>query len=88
MEKIAAVVDAAKAYPRVNHDILMGLIAKRVADKRILRLIRGFLTASVVEGGLVAPTEEGIGALHLSNLYQVAGCPRKCCTDRCFAGDV
>jgi RNA-directed DNA polymerase len=37
----------------------MGLIAKRVADKRILKLIRGFLTAGVLEGGLVGPTEEG-----------------------------
>jgi RNA-directed DNA polymerase len=33
--------------------------AKRVADKRILKLIRGFLTAGALEGGLVSPTEEG-----------------------------
>ncbi len=37
----------------------MGLVAKRVADKRILKLIRGFLNAGVMEGGLVSPTEEG-----------------------------
>src|ERR1700739_308992 len=37
----------------------MGLVAKRVTDKRILKLIRGFLTAGVLEGGLVGPTEEG-----------------------------
>ena len=37
----------------------MGLVAKRVADKRILRLIRAFLNAGVMEGGLVSPTEEG-----------------------------
>jgi RNA-directed DNA polymerase len=37
----------------------MGLVAKRVADKRILRLIRAFLTSGVLEGGLVRPTEEG-----------------------------
>ena len=37
----------------------MGLIAKRVADKRILKLIRGFLTAGALEEGLVSPTEEG-----------------------------
>jgi RNA-directed DNA polymerase len=37
----------------------MGLVAKRVADKRILKLIRSFLTAGVLEGGLVSPTEEG-----------------------------
>ena len=43
----------------MNHDILMGLVAKRVADKRLLRLIRGFLTAGVLDGGLVGPTTEG-----------------------------
>jgi RNA-directed DNA polymerase len=52
-------IDLEKFFDRVNHDILMGLIAKRVADKRLLKLIRGFLTAGVVEGGLVSPTEEG-----------------------------
>jgi RNA-directed DNA polymerase len=52
-------IDLEKFFDRVNHDILMGLIAKRVTDKRILRLIRGFLTAGVLEGGLVGPTEEG-----------------------------
>jgi len=52
-------IDLEKFFDRVNHDILMGLIAKRVADKRILKLIRGFLTAGALEGGLVSPTEEG-----------------------------
>lgn len=52
-------IDLEKYFDRVNHDILMGLIAKRVADKRLLKLIRGFLTAGVMEGGLVSPTEEG-----------------------------
>ena len=52
-------IDLEKFFDRVNHDILMGLIAKRVADKRILKLIRGFLTAGVLGGGLVSPTEEG-----------------------------
>jgi RNA-directed DNA polymerase len=47
------------SFDRVNHDILMGLVAKRVTDKRILRLIRGFLSAGVLEGGLVGPTDEG-----------------------------
>ena len=49
----------AASFDRVNHDILMGLVAKRVADKRLLKLIRGFLNAGVLEGGLVSPTEEG-----------------------------
>jgi RNA-directed DNA polymerase len=52
-------MDLEKFFDRVNHDILMGLVAKRVADKRLLKLIRGFLTAGVLEGGLVSPTEEG-----------------------------
>jgi RNA-directed DNA polymerase len=52
-------IDLEKFFDRVNHDILMGLVAKRVADKRILRLIRAFLNAGVMEGGLVSPTEEG-----------------------------
>jgi RNA-directed DNA polymerase len=52
-------IDLEKFFDRVNHDILMGLIAKRVADKRILKLIRGFLTAGVLADGLVSPTEEG-----------------------------
>jgi len=49
----------AASFDRVNHDILMGLIAERVTDKRILKLIRGFLTAGVLADGLVGPTEEG-----------------------------
>ncbi len=44
-------IDLEKFFDRVNHDILMGLVAKRVADKRILKLIRGFLTAGVLEEG-------------------------------------
>jgi RNA-directed DNA polymerase len=52
-------IDLEKFFDRVNHDILMGLVAKRVADKRVLKLIRGFLTAGVLEGGLVSATEEG-----------------------------
>jgi RNA-directed DNA polymerase len=52
-------IDLEKFFDRVNHDILMGLVAKRIADKRILKLIRAFLTAGVLEGGLVSPTEEG-----------------------------
>jgi len=49
-------LDLEKFFDRVNHDILMGLVAKRVADKRLLKLIRAFLNAGVMEGGLVSPT--------------------------------
>jgi RNA-directed DNA polymerase len=52
-------IDLEKFFDGVNHDILMGLVAKRVSDKRILKLIRGFLTAGVLADGLVGPTEEG-----------------------------
>ncbi|MGA8610810.1 MAG: group II intron reverse transcriptase/maturase [Xanthobacteraceae bacterium] len=52
-------IDLEKFFDQVNHDILMGLVAKRVADRRILRLIRGFLTAGVLANGLVGPTDEG-----------------------------
>jgi RNA-directed DNA polymerase len=53
-------LDLEKFFDRVNHDILMGLVAKRVADKRLLKLTRAFLKAGVMEGGLVSPTEEGM----------------------------
>jgi RNA-directed DNA polymerase len=52
-------IDLEKFFDRVNLDLLMGLVAKRVHDKRILRLIRGFLTAGVLADGLVGPTDEG-----------------------------
>jgi len=43
----------------VNHDRLMASVAKRVQDKRLLRLTRAFLNAGVMENGLVSPTDEG-----------------------------
>ena len=52
-------LDLEKFFDRVNHDILMGRIAKRVQDSRLLRLLRAFLNAGVLEDGLVSPTEEG-----------------------------
>jgi RNA-directed DNA polymerase len=52
-------VDLEKFFDRVNHDILMGQIAKRVEDKRMLKLIRAFLNSGVLENGLVSPTKEG-----------------------------
>ena len=51
--------DLEKFFDRVNHDILMGLVAKRVAVPRLLRLIRGFLSATVPDVGLVGPSTEG-----------------------------
>ncbi|MFM0124234.1 MULTISPECIES: group II intron maturase-specific domain-containing protein [Paraburkholderia] len=46
-------------HHRVSHDILMSRVAKRVSDKRMLTLIRSFLTAGVLEHGLVGATDEG-----------------------------
>ncbi len=52
-------IDLEKFFDRVNHDRLMARIAHRVQDKRLLKLIRAFLNAGVMENGLVRPTEEG-----------------------------
>jgi RNA-directed DNA polymerase len=51
--------DLEKFFDRVNHDKLMGQVAKRISDKRVLKLIRAFLNAGVMEGGLVSPSVEG-----------------------------
>src|SRR5580658_6098504 len=52
-------LDLEKFFDRVSHDKLMAKIAERVSDKRMLKLIRTFLTAGVMEGGLVSPVDEG-----------------------------
>lgn len=52
-------IDLEKFFDRVNHDKLMGRVAKRVDDKAMLKLIRAFLNAGVMENGLVSSSEEG-----------------------------
>src|SRR5262244_4302131 len=52
-------LDLEKFFDRVNHDRLMAAIARRVSDKRMLRLIRVFLESGVMENGLVSPVDEG-----------------------------
>jgi RNA-directed DNA polymerase len=52
-------LDLEKFFDRVNHDKLMAAIARRVNDKRMLKLIRAFLESGVMENGLVSPVEEG-----------------------------
>lgn len=52
-------LDLASFFDRINHDVLIGLVAKRVKDRRVIKLIRAFLNAGVMENGLVKPTDEG-----------------------------
>jgi RNA-directed DNA polymerase len=52
-------LDLEKFFDRVNHDRLLAAVAERVADKRMLKLIRAFLEAGVMEDGLVSPADEG-----------------------------
>ena len=52
-------VDLAQFFDRVNHDILMGLLAKRIVDPRVLTLIRRYLEAGVMVTGVVVKRYEG-----------------------------
>ena len=52
-------LDLERSFDRVNHDILMSRVAARVTDKRVLKLIRAFLNAGVLEDGLIRPVNEG-----------------------------
>jgi group II intron reverse transcriptase/maturase len=52
-------VDLEKFFDRVNHDVLMGRLAKRLGDKRVLGLIRRYLEAGVMANGVVMERYEG-----------------------------
>lgn len=52
-------VDLEAFFDRVNHDVLMGRVAKRVTDKRVLKLIRAYLNAGIMADGVVSPRHEG-----------------------------
>ena len=52
-------IDLEKCFDRINHDILMGRLAKRITDKRILRLIRLYLQAGIMVHGVVQERYEG-----------------------------
>jgi len=52
-------IDLEKFFDRVNHDMLMARVARKVSDKRLLRLIRRFLESGVMINGVVVTSEEG-----------------------------
>lgn len=52
-------VDLEKFFDRVNHDVVMGRLARRIADKRLLGLIRRYLEAGILADGIVTEREEG-----------------------------
>jgi RNA-directed DNA polymerase len=52
-------LDLEKFFDKVNHDKLMSLLAKKIADKRTLKLIRSYLTSGIMEGGVASARTEG-----------------------------
>jgi RNA-directed DNA polymerase len=52
-------LDLEKFFDQVNHDKLMGLLAKKITDKRTLKLLRSYLNSGIMEDGVVSPRREG-----------------------------
>ena len=52
-------IDLEKFFDRVNHDILMSRLARRIGDKRLLKIIRRFLQAGMMQGGVCIERHEG-----------------------------
>jgi RNA-directed DNA polymerase len=52
-------VDLEKFFDRVNHDVLMGRLEKRIGDRRLLRVIRRYLEAGIMADGVVVERHEG-----------------------------
>ena len=57
--KIVVDVDLEKFFDRVNHDILMDRVRKRIGDDGVCRLIRAYLNAGIMDGGVVVERHEG-----------------------------
>jgi len=57
--RIVVDVDLEQFFDRVNHDVLMGKLAKRIGDRRVLRLIRRYLEAGMLANGLTTERHEG-----------------------------
>jgi RNA-directed DNA polymerase len=53
-------IDLAKFFDRVNHDRLMSTLAKRIRDKRVLKLIRAYLNSGILIGDILVSPEEGV----------------------------
>jgi RNA-directed DNA polymerase len=52
-------LDLEKFFDRVNHDVLMARLARRIGDKRLLRIVRSFLNAGMMQSGVVIERHEG-----------------------------
>jgi RNA-directed DNA polymerase len=52
-------IDLAKFFDRVNHDRLMAQVSRRIADRRVVKLIRAYLEAGVLDNGVIEASEEG-----------------------------
>src|SRR5262245_45525605 len=52
-------IDLEKFFDRVNHDVLMSRLGKRIEDRRLLKIIRSFLEAGIMEGGVCIERHEG-----------------------------
>ncbi len=52
-------IDLEKFFDKVNHDILMSKLAKRISDKRVLKLIRKYLQSGIMLSGIIVRSEEG-----------------------------
>ena len=58
-KRVVVDVDLEKFFDRVNHDVLMGRLEKRIGDKRMLGLIRRYLEAGIMANGMVMERYEG-----------------------------
>ena len=58
-KRVVVDVDLEKFFDRVNHDVLMGRLAKRISDKRMLGIIRRYLEAGIMANGVVMERYEG-----------------------------